>query len=578
VVEEPEDGLDGLDGDDRARLDRFTSWVRTERTQVARCGVEELIERVLERTGYDLELLAMAGGERRLANVRKLMRLGREYEAGHGPDLRGFLELVQARAAEGGGDPHASEAPIESEALDAVRLMTIHRAKGLEFEIVCVADLGRGPWFSAPLIRVGRDGRLGLRLSRPGTERAWSTPLHEELSDQQKQADAAEERRLFYVAMTRARERLILSGAARLESDSWCGASGAPIGWIAPAVIADIATRVDDGSGVADGVRFEFVRDDVDDLERPTGAETHQRPDPVEVRDEIAAPEGPRVRSLSYTSLATYARCGYRFYAERVLGLPEPHEEPGAAAPGSSRAAALTPAERGSAVHELLERLDFRRPLRPSPDAISAVAARPPTGREATEIAALVERFGATEICRRLGSATRVRREQPFAFPLAETLITGALDVVASEQLDDSRAAHSSEAGRRAGRKREGSLIVDYKTDRLEGRDPAAVVEREYRTQRLIYALAVLSSGAANVEVAHVFLEVPEQPVIARYEQADRGRLELELTGLASGVLRERFTVTESPYREVCQGCPAEGGLCSWPLSMTRRRAPDTLF
>src|SRR5207248_3738742 len=121
-----------------------------------------------------------------------LMRLGREYEAAHGPELRGFLELVEARGGEGGGDPHESEAPVEGEALDAVRLMTIHRAKGLEFKIVCVADLGRGPWFSAPLIRVGRDGRLGLRLSRPGTERAWSTPVHEALGEERKALDAAE--------------------------------------------------------------------------------------------------------------------------------------------------------------------------------------------------------------------------------------------------------------------------------------------------------------------------------------------------------------------------------------------------
>ena len=104
------------------------------------------------------------------------------------------------------------------------------------------------------------------------------------------------------------------------------------------------------------------------------------------------------------------------------------------------------------------------------------------------------------------------------------------------------------------------------------------MVDREYRTQRLIYALAVLSSGATSVEVAHVFLEVPEQPVIARYEDTDRPRLERELAGLAAGVLREQFTVTDTPYREVCQGCPAEGGLCSWPLAMTRRQAPDTLF
>ena len=115
----------------------------------------------------------MPGGERRLANVRKLMRLGREFEAASGHDLRGFLELVRARGAGWGGasDSRESEAPVEGEALDAVRLMTIHRAKGLEFEIVCVADLGRGPMRIAPLMRIGRDGRFGLRLAEPGTGR-----------------------------------------------------------------------------------------------------------------------------------------------------------------------------------------------------------------------------------------------------------------------------------------------------------------------------------------------------------------------------------------------------------------------
>ena len=534
---------------------------------------------MLEHTGYDLEVLAMAGGERRLANVRKLMRLGREYEAAHGPDLRGFLELVGTRAGERGGDPHDSEAPVESEALDAVRIMTIHRAKGLEFEIVCAADLGRGPWSFAPLIRVGRDGRLGLRLSRPGSDRPWATRAHDELGDERKQAAIAEERRLFYVAMTRARERLILSGAAKLESDSWANGSGAPIGWLAPAVVPDIRARVDEGSGVADGVRFTFVREEVEDRPRSQPERvTRPRVDADDFQPPDAGHGDPRpaIRSLSYTALATYQRCGYRFYVERVLGVPPTQDGPGAG--GARRGGSLSPAERGSAVHALLERLDFTRPQRPSAEAIAAAAARPPSNREATEIAALVERFGSTELCRRLGGATGVRREQPFAFVLGETLITGTLDVIAAEQLDDSHAAQPDEARGRAGPRREGSLVVDYKTDRLEGADPAAVVGREYRAQRLIYALAALRSGAARVEVAHVFLEAPDRPVAASYESADAVELERELTALAEGVLRDDFRVTEIPHREICQGCPAEGGLCSWPLDMTRREAPDTLF
>jgi ATP-dependent exoDNAse (exonuclease V) beta subunit len=557
VVDDPEDLLEGLSTQDTERLAWFASWLRSERVRAARAGVEELVERVLDRTGYDLELLALAGGQRRLANVRKLMRLGREYEAAHGPDLRGFLELVEARGGERGRDPRDSEAPVESEALDAVRIMTIHRAKGLEFGIVCIADLGRAPWSFAPVIRVDRDGRLGLRLSRPGTERPWVTLAHDEIGEQQKAAGLAEERRLFYVAMTRARERLILSGAAKLDSDSWTNGSGAPIGWIAPAVVPDIRARVDEGSGVACGVRFGFVTEDERVLEREAPAELAPSPDVDAVMRPCAEQSHPpQIRSLSYTSLATYRRCGYRFYVERVLGVPGPRDATGGG--GAARGGTLTPAERGSAVHGLLERIDFKRPLRPGAEAIAAAGPRPPSNREATEIGALVERFGSTELCRRLGRATGVRREQPFAFLLGETMITGTLDVIAAEPA--------------------GSLVVDYKTDRLDGADPAGVVEREYRAQRLIYALAALRSGAARVEVAHVFLEMPDRPVSATYQSQDATELERELTALAAGVLSEEFRVTELPHREICQGCPAEGGLCSWPLDMTRRSAPDTLF
>ena len=99
-----------------------------------------------------------------------------------------------------------------------------------------------------------------------------------------------------------------------------------------------------------------------------------------------------------------------------------------------------------------------------------------------------------------------------------------------------------------------------------------------YLNQRLIYALAGLRAGADEVEVAHVFLEVPEQPVSATYVRGDAPELERELDTLAEGVLARRFTVTDTPRRSVCAGCPAEGGLCSWPLEMTRREAVDRLF
>jgi ATP-dependent exoDNAse (exonuclease V) beta subunit len=281
--------------------------------------------------------------------------------------------------------------------------------------------------------------------------------------------------------------------------------------------------------------------------------------------DTAPAPLGPPVATLSYSSLGEYERCGYRFYAERVLDLPPLPETRAPAAPGEGPRSA---ADRGVLLHGLLEGLDFRRPAIPTGDVVTAAAAAAglhpaPGPAEADELAALVRRFAQSELCTRLGRATDTRREERFAFRSGRDpdapLVVGAIDVLAREP-----------GGR--------MLVVDYKSDRLGAGDPAAIVGAQYATQRLVYALAALRAGADTVEIAHCFLERPDAPVTATYERTRMAELEAELARLSRGVLARAFAVTAAPYRGVCAGCPAEGGLCSWPLEMTRRESPDTLF
>ena len=117
-------------------------------------------------------------------------------------------------------------------------------------------------------------------------------------------------------------------------------------------------------------------------------------------------------------------------------------------------------------------------------------------------------------------------------------------------------------------------LVVDYKSDPVEGLDLAATCDEKYGTQRLIYALAALRSGAPSAEVVHVFLERPDEPVAVSFGAADLPRLEQELLQLAAGVIEGRFEPSELPHRELCATCPGRAALCRWDDSQTLRERP----
>ena len=112
-------------------------------------------------------------------------------------------------------------------------------------------------------------------------------------------------------------------------------------------------------------------------------------------------------------------------------------------------------------------------------------------------------------------------------------------------------------------------LVVDYKSDRLDGGEPADRVEGAYAIQRLVYALAALRSGAARAEVAYCFLERPDEPVTSAYTEADVPALEDELRELTAGVSEGRFEPTAEPHRGLCADCPGRPALCSWDEERT---------
>ena len=154
-----------------------------------------------------------------------------------------------------------------------------------------------------------------------------------------------------------------------------------------------------------------------------------------------------------------------------------------------------------------------------------------------------------------------MRTELAFAFPL-EPAGAGGRALVVNGVVD----VHAVEEDR--------VLIVDYKSDRLEGSDPAALTEAAYGTQRIVYALAALRAGAPLVEVDHCYLERPDAPVAATFEAGDLPSLEARLLELAEGVTSWRFEPTSNPHRGLCGDCPGQPGLCSWGPERTLAPEP----
>ena len=125
------------------RLREFCERLDTLRERGAEDGLESLVERTAVALEYDIATLCATAARPRWANVRKLMRLAREFETTEGPDLAGLPRLSR-RAAPRSNDREA-EAATRAEGHAGVRVMTVHSAKGLEFGVVAVADLGRHP-------------------------------------------------------------------------------------------------------------------------------------------------------------------------------------------------------------------------------------------------------------------------------------------------------------------------------------------------------------------------------------------------------------------------------------------------
>ena len=608
-----------IPAEDRERLARFRERLVHLRAQAPLLPLDTLVERTLTAFDLDLATLLMQDGRRRTANLRKLVRIAGEYEAHDGRDLRGFLDHAAARAALSDREA-AAAAAAEDHA--GVRLMTVHAAKGLEFETVAVADLGRSLCTGGQPaeLRLSFDAeseaaaagegpppaRVGLRLARAGAA-SIDTAAYRGLTEKAADAEAEEAGRLTYVAASRAERRLLLSGVygeRDLEEGERPRRSRSALGCLLPALgvsgedgqivslpapqpraglaasftPASVAVRVI-GAGRESAARLSRDRR----RRAPLAAASRGGRPPLTGFGERGA---AAARSLSYAALADYERCGYRFLVERVVGLgrhgeaavpdaPQDEGRAGAAAVrewdersfvGDGGDGQSTPAGAreariafGRAVHALLEG-SARNGWRPPPAETVAAALRREGGRpaDAARAEAMLAGWLNSPLLAELRDDPAARFRPEVPFRME---LAG--DTVVRGTIDLLvRGAAGDEA-----------TIVDYKTDALAGADAPELVGA-YALQRSLYAAAVAeATGSRRIRSAYVFLESPATPLVEVMDEERIAAGRERVAELAGMIRASDFAPTPRPHAALCHDCPARRRLCSHPQELTLRPA-----
>ncbi|SFV04192.1 UvrD-helicase domain-containing protein [Alicyclobacillus macrosporangiidus] len=191
----------------RAFHDRLSEW----RALARRATAEAVLRRILEDTGFLAFVSGMPGGPGRRANVEALLGKARAYDRRYPDGVFGFIRRAKEALER---DVDEGEARTLGESEDVVRVMTIHQSKGLEYPVVFVADLGKQFRVDTNL-PLHRTLGVGPVMVDVDTEQRWLTLPSIAIQELELTQTLAEEARVLYVAMTRARERLILVGSGK---------------------------------------------------------------------------------------------------------------------------------------------------------------------------------------------------------------------------------------------------------------------------------------------------------------------------------------------------------------------------
>ncbi len=526
---------------DAEAFGRLREVVEAARSRVGREPLADVLLRAVEEAGYDLRLLGQGNsGRDAFANVLKFARRAAEFELRDGSGPAGFSAYLDAK--ERLNDLEAPDSAVD-EGASSVQIMSIHASKGLEFPVVVVPDIGRTGRRSGGIVRTERaPDELLVALKTPqNTDDGESLPGSEWFTAFDRRATAAEEEgleRLFYVALTRARDLLLVSGSGNLNPAKR-STRNLDIVKLARVLGYDVPIG-ENRDEVHTGATGQTCRVRVIDLAdgqptTPPNRAPQSNASPPAFGAPLAAPlaRGWRPDTVSYTQLSEFERCPRQFRVRRVLGIAPP------AAVASGRP---EPKRLGIALHAALRLLtsDGAPPDEARIQALARYFELDP--EEADRLRESTARYCESDVARRATEADIVMREAPLSVAVGGGLfvMAGSIDLYA--------------------RNEDTVLIVDYKSGTSGVHEE--LVER-YRLQAECYAFAALGEGCARVEVVFV------RPESIRDGQVEQIGFSFDATDAGSieeGLVSRYRQIEESDFAPApgaaCAGCDVPRGLC----------------
>lgn len=485
------------------RCQNFLEDLQVYRAQAATLPADRFLLFFLQKSGYQDLVLAMDHGETRLANLHLLIEYARKYEQSSAGGLSGFIHLIDRMQREGSDLSAAS--PV-AESADVVHIMSIHHSKGLEFPVVILAGCSRR--FHQETNKVCLNAKLGFGLQLQDEESGcrYTTLPHEAVSLEQRCDGMSEELRVLYVAVTRAKERLlILCSGSNVEKKLTSCASKLGKEEKLPAFLVQKA------GSTADWILLCALRhpnagalrkaaDAVDLPIVPCSQKCHfkivsfsgplQQTDGTEKTEQNVSPNPELYEKLKKETeyIYPYLRLGQvraKTAASEIAAAPFERKYAAMSRPAFLGKGGLTPAERGTALHAYMQYVDYKTAASNPEAELERLYKEAYLTKEQADAVDInkIKHFFASPLAKRILNSKKVLREYRFTIEIPASRLDISLPPDMGQEPVVVQGAIDC-----AFEEADGLVLLDYKTDREKNPDK---LRDRYQVQLMLYKEAL---------------------------------------------------------------------------------------